>query len=239
MNALIFAAGKGTRLQPLTENKPKALVEICGHKLLEITIKKLLQFKINRIVINVHHFAEQIIDFINNNNFNGAEIFISDERNQLLDTGGGLLKAKDFFIKNKPVIIHNVDIISNVNFFELIDYHNINKNLVSLFVQNRKSSRYLLLDDDNRLCGWQNTESKEEIFSFKPKSFSKFGYSGIHVIDYELFSHLKPFGVFSIIPEYLRLSSSQKIYGWVNNDITWFDIGTPEKLIIAEKKLKM
>jgi NDP-sugar pyrophosphorylase family protein len=237
MNAMIFAAGEGTRLQPITNNKPKALVEINGRTLLEIAIRKLIRFGVKRIVINVHHFADMIIDFVNNNHFAVPEIFISDERNQLLDTGGGLVKAKDLFIKNTPIITYNVDIICNVNISKLIEYHYTNNNLVSMFVQNRTASRYLLLNENNRLCGWQNPHTGEEKLSINTKTVSKIGYNCIQVVDYKLFEYLKQSGKFSIINEYLELASTHRIYGWVNNESVWFDIGTPEKLINAEKYL--
>jgi NDP-sugar pyrophosphorylase family protein len=237
MNAMIFAAGQGTRLQPITLNKPKALVEIEGCTLLEIAIRKLISFGIKRIVINVHHFADMIIDFVNSKNFAETEIFISDERNQLLDTGGGLVKAKDLFIKNTPVITYNVDIICNINITELIEYHNANKNLVTLFVQHRKASRYLLLNEENRLCGWQNPETGEEKLSIIPKTVFKVGYNCVQIIDYKLFDYIKSSGKFSIINKYLELAETQKIYGWINDNVTWFDIGTPEKLMNTKNYL--
>jgi len=240
MNAMIFAAGLGTRLKPITNDKPKALVEIGGYTLLEIAIKKLINADIKRIIINVHHFAEQIIDFINKKNFTEVEIFISDESNQLLDTGGGLLKAKDLFIKNSPIITYNVDILCDINFSDLIEYHNNNQNLVTMFVQNREASRYLLFDDSNRLCGWQNPATGEEKWSTIPKKATKLGYNGVQIVDYELFSYINLSGSFSIIPLYIELAADKKICGWVNDDVKWFDIGTPEKLnkILSEKKLK-
>jgi len=230
MNAIIFSAGKGTRLRPLTDVKPKALVEIENFTLLEIAIRKLTKYGIKRIIINVHHFANQIIDFIKNNNFGEVEIFISDETQLLLDTGGGLVKAKNLFVKNMPIIAYNVDIICNINLHKLIDFHNNNKNLVSMFVQNRTASRFLLFDNENLLCGWQNPITGDEKWSTIPKESSKLGYNGIQVIDYEIFKHIKQQGVFSIIPIYIDLAANHKICGWINNEVTWFDIGTPEKL---------
>ena len=230
MNAMIFAAGLGTRLKPLTDKKPKALVEIEGCPLLEIAIKKLIKFGIKHIIINVFHFADQIIDFIESKNFSEAEILISDERNQLLDTGGGLLKAKDLFIKHSPIITYNVDILCDINLDDLVKFHNEQKNFVTMFVQNREASRYLIFDDHNRLCGWQNPKTGEEIWSTIPQKASKLGYNGIQIVDYEIFSHINKSGAFSIIPFYIELAAKKKICGWLNDDVKWFDIGTLEKI---------
>ena len=232
---MIYAAGLGTRLRPITNNKPKALVEIGDSTLLEIAIKKLINFGVKRIVINVHHFADQIIQYITQKNFTGAEIVISDERQQLLDTGGGLRNARELFIKDSPIITYNVDILSNINLSELFDYHNNNKNFVSIFVQNRETSRYLLFDKDNHLCGWQNPKTNEEKWSSVPKPATKLGNNCIQVLDYKIFSYLTDTAPFPIIPFLVDLAATEKICGWINNDVTWFDIGTPEKLLKAKE----
>ena len=230
MNAMIFAAGLGTRLQPITNTKPKALVEIGGFTLLEIAIRKLINFGIKRIVINVHHFAELIIDFIDKNNFSNTEILISHEKDNLLDTGGGLVRAKGLFIENSPIIIYNVDVLTNINFSELIEYHNINNNLVTMFVQKRDATRYLLFDKNNQLCGWNNPKTGEEKWSTTQKSATKLGYNGIQIVDYKIFSYLPTFGAFSIIPYLVELAATHKICAWRNDKAKWFDLGTIEKL---------
>ena len=162
MRAFILAAGLGTRLKPLTNSVPKALVKINDKTLLEILIDKLILSGFNKIIINVHHFANQVIDFINQNNFS-AEIVISDESDKLLDTGGGLKKAAWFFDDGKPFLVHNVDILSNIDLKKMYNFHLQNNTLAALAIRKRKSTRYLLFTDDNNLCGWMNEKTGEQI----------------------------------------------------------------------------
>src|SRR5574344_1992398 len=160
--AFILAAGLGTRLKPLTNYLPKALVEVNGVSLLEHNINKLISFGCKHIVVNVHHFAELIIEHIANKNYN-ADIFISDETNKLLDTGGALLNAKNYFDFSKDILVHNVDILSKIDFLDLYNDHNLRNNLATLAVSQRQTSRYLLFDKDNKLCGWEKTKRNEMI----------------------------------------------------------------------------
>ncbi len=231
MKAMIFAAGLGTRLQPLTNNKPKALVEIGGHTLLEIAIRKLVSFGFDDIVVNIHHFGEQIIDFLKNNTF-GAKITISDERSQLLDTGGALAKAAHFFNDNKPFLVYNVDIITNSNLLDFYNYHILSDSIATLMIRQRKSSRYLLFDNDLLLCGWQNNQTNEKIIvTHRNISLHPFAFSGIHVIDPKIFNYFQQQSKFSIIPFYLQIASKEKINGYDDKSEFWFDLGKHEHLI--------
>ncbi len=234
---MILAAGLGTRLHPLTDNKPKALVEINGISMLERTIKYLISYGFDEIIINVHHFAKKIINFLEeNNNFN-IKIAISHENEVLLDTGGGLKKAAWFFDTNEPFLVHNVDIISNINLLNLYNYHVENKALVTLAVTERKTSRYLLFDKTKQLCGWENIESKEKIITKANSETKLLAFSGIQIINPGIFNLMKQEGAFSIINTYLELSKHQRIVGYEHNNEYWFDIGKPEILKKAENYL--
>lgn len=229
MKAMIFAAGLGTRLRPLTNNLPKALFEIKGKPLLEITIDKLIQNGFDEIIVNVHHFAEQVIYFLTKKKFN-AKIGISDESDKLLDTGGGLKKAKWFFDDGEPFLLHNVDIISDINLNEFYKIHLKNKSIATLAVQKRKSSRYLLFDEDNFLCGWENVKTGEKIISKNKYPLSRLAFSGIHVVDPKLFSYFPNKEIFSIIDVYLNAARKEKIKLFLHNDSFWQDIGKIEDL---------
>ena len=187
MRAMILAAGLGTRLQPLTDNLPKALVKIRDKTLLEIAINYLVKNGFDKIIINVHHFAEQLINFIEQNNF-GADISISDERDKLLDTGGGLKKASRFFNDGKPFLLYNVDIISNLNLLTLYQANIESNSITTLTVRNRESGRYLLFNSENILRGWKNTKTGELITSCSIDMLDEFAFSGIHIINPEIFS---------------------------------------------------
>ena len=237
MRAFILAAGLGTRLKPITDSVPKALVKINDKTLLEILIDKLTRSGFNKIIINVHHFAEQVIDFINQNNFN-AEIVISDERNKLLDTGGGLKKTAWFFDDGKPFLVHNVDILSNINLKKMYNFHLQNNALATLAIRKRKSTRYLLFTDDNYLCGWKNENTGEQIKTENKISCNEFAFSGIHVIDPKIFPLMPEDDVFSIIKLYLSLMLKHKLRGYVDNESFWMDGGKTENLKIAEENYK-
>lgn len=229
MKAMIFAAGLGTRLRPLTNEKPKALVEIKGKTLLEITINHLTQNGFNKIIINVHHFADQIIDFIHMHKFR-AKIEISDERNKLLDTGGGLKKASWFFEGGEPFLLHNVDILSDLDLKEFYQVHLKNNSLATLAVRNRKSSRYFLFDDEYNLCGWENVKTGEKIISKRRKTLNQLAFSGIHIIDPKLFNYFPGEGKFSIVDVYLKAAKKEKIKGFLHNYSFWQDVGRLEDL---------
>ncbi len=232
--ALIFAAGLGTRLYPLTKDKPKALVEINKIPLIDLAIRKLKKHGFNDITVNIHHFAEKLKKHLLKYNSTDVNISISDETDKLLDTGGGLLKASRIMKDNKPILIYNVDIITDLDLSELYDFHNKNKALATLAVQERKSNRSLLFNQENLLCGWQNTETKEKIISRKYTEINKKNFSGIHIIDPKLPEMITEKGKFSIIKTYLRLSATEKIQAF-NHNSKWIDAGTKENLKKAEQ----
>ena len=236
MKAMIFAAGLGTRLAPLTDNKPKAMVRIAGKPMLQILIEKLVDSGFNYIVINTYHFANQIIEFVKNNDF-GAEIQISDEADILLDTGGGLKNAKKFFSPNDTFLVHNVDIYSDIDLIKMLNTHQTSTNIVSLAVKHRKSTKYLLFDESLRLCGWRNKTNGAEIISHERKTYDEMAFSGIYVFNYEIFDLLEKQGSFPIIPELLQISKKHRIGGWVLDDNYILDIGKHEAINQCEKYL--
>ncbi|OIP03267.1 MAG: hypothetical protein AUJ97_04850 [Bacteroidetes bacterium CG2_30_32_10] len=236
MKAMIFAAGKGTRLQPLTNDIPKALVKVNNITLLEIIINKLKHFGFNDIIINVHHFAEQIKDFLNKNNNFGIKITISDESSLLLETGGGLKKAAWFFDDNKPFLIHNVDILSDINLSELYDFHIQSQSLATLAVMHRNTSRYFLFDKHNKLCGWQNLKNDSIIkCNDTTEKLFPLAFSGIHIVNPSIFALMNEEGVFSITNVYIRLAALQKISAYNHTTSHWLDLGTIENIEKAEK----
>lgn len=239
MKALIFAAGMGTRLQEHTQNKPKALVMLGGKPLLQHAIEHLKSFGITDITINVFHFADQIIEFVNDQKAFGITIHISDERDQLLDTGGGLLKAAHFLKGSEPVLLYNVDVISNLDIQKVVAYHTEQKNLATLVVRKRETSRYLMFDQTLQLSGWKNFATGESIVS-REQSFNQsepFAFSGIHVISPEIFGLIEETSRFPIIDLYLRLAKQHTIKGYPDNSDFWMDLGKPDQLAEAEKRL--
>lgn len=238
MKAMIFAAGLGTRLRPLTGVLPKALIEVGGIPMIERVIIKLKSAGITGILINLHHFPEQIKNFIQQKNSFGLNIQFSDESEELLETGGGLKKASWFFDDGKPFLVHNVDVLSNVNLLEMIDFHTKNKALATLFVQERQTSRYLLMNDQNRLAGWKNEKTNETRLCFpQEKNLKKMAFNGIHIIDPRIFDLFTEQGKFSIIDTYLRLAPTEIITGFQDEGALYLDIGKPESLLQAEKLL--
>lgn len=228
---MIFAAGLGTRLKPLTDNKPKALVEVAGKTLLEITIENLKEYGFRDIIVNVHHFSEQIISFLKRYNNFGINIEISDETELLLDTGGGLKKAEKFLSGNQPFLVHNVDVISDINLTDMFEFHIKKRALATLAVKERKTSRYFLFDDDHVLCGWRNTQTGDEkITRYTGCDLQNLAFSGIHVISPKIFSLLQNNGPFSITNAYLNLSSDSDIVAYKHNQNFWLDLGKPEAL---------
>jgi NDP-sugar pyrophosphorylase family protein len=242
MKAMILAAGLGTRLQPLTNDRPKALVEIAGRTLLEITLARLRAFGIREVIVNVHHFADQVVDYLKANANFGMRIEISREE-VLLDTGGGLKKAGWFFLEDadnsdEPFLLHNVDVISNIDFGKIVQAHKANGALATLAVQKRESSRQLLFDEELRLCGRRSGRDREpEIVRNSPR-LEALAFSGIHVISPRLLPMLTEYGVFSIIDSYLRLAASQEnIAAFRAGEYYWRDLGRVEDLRQAEQDL--
>ena len=235
---MIFAAGLGTRLKPLTDHMPKALVPVSGKPMLEHVIEKLKAAGFDEIVINVHHFANQIIDFLKEKNNFGITIHISDETDFLLDTGGGIKKAAPYF--DEPFLIHNVDILSNTDLKALYNYHLQSGNDATLLVSPRQTTRYLLLNSDRRLCGWINKDTlqtKPEGFIYQPNVQKEYAFSGIHIISPGLFKYMdeKWNGKFSIMDFYLQLCQEALIGGYTKEDLQLIDIGKPETLAKAEE----
>ncbi len=242
MEAFVLAAGLGTRLQPLTDTKPKALVEIKGIPLLDIVIRKLIGAGFRRIVINVHHFPEQIINFLNSKGNYGIEIIISDESNKLLDTGGGLKKAAPLFTAENPVLVHNVDVLTEINLKTFYRLHIENGNLVTLAVQKRKSSRYFLFDEKKNLCGWMNEKTGETKIVRHPEgNIERLAFCGIQIIQPEVFDYFPEKEVFSLVEFYLELASQKnlseknKISYIEYTDSLFMDLGKIENLKKAEQ----
>ena len=231
MKAMILAAGLGTRLRPLTDTRPKALVEVAGRTLLEITLLRLRAFGIREVVINVHHFAEIVVEYLKANDNLGMRIEVSREE-VLLDTGGGLKKAAWFFLENpteEPFLLHNVDVISTIDFARMLQVHNQSRALATLAVQERSTSRYLLFDEQNQLCG-RRAEGKEEVVR-SVQRLQALAFSGIHVISPRLLTMMTEDGVFSIIASYLRLAGQgEKITGFRADEYEWRDVGRLEDL---------
>ncbi len=228
---MIFAAGLGTRLQNETLAKPKALVEVSGKPLLQRAIEKLKNEGITEIVINVHHFSELVISFIKENDF-GIPIHISDETEKLLDTGGGLKKAAHYFKGTEPVLIYNVDIISNLDLNLLLLDHLKSGAMVTLAVRNRETQRYFKFDLEMNLAGWINKKTGETKVSV-PEKFEKsaaMAYSGFHIIQPEIFSLMPETDRFSVTDFYLELAKTHLIKGFIDNSDLWMDVGKPEQL---------
>lgn len=240
MKAMIFAAGLGTRLKPLTDTTPKALIPIKGRPLLEHVILKLKEAGFRQIVINIHHLGDQILDFLKANQNFGIEIHISDERDYLLDTGGGI-KAATFLQGKEPFLVHNVDILSNADLQALYTHHLETKSLATLLVSQRKTSRYLLFDQANKLCGWRNHETGEvKSFYpyFDPKQYNEYAFSGIHILSPQIFDWMEEWtGKFSIIQFYLSICAKSDIHAYIDENLHLVDVGKPENIALAEEFL--
>ncbi|HXO62250.1 MAG TPA: nucleotidyltransferase family protein [Candidatus Acidoferrales bacterium] len=247
MKAMVLAAGLGTRLRPLTDGRPKAMVEVGGRTLLEITLARLRAFGIRDVIVNVHHFADKVIAFLNEHKNFTMRIEVSRE-DVLLDTGGGLKKAGWFFLEHSgasaepevvPFILHNVDVISTIDLQRIVQFHKDNQALATLAVQQRESSRYLLFDEQLQLCGRRiGREANPEIVRAAAKT-QALAFSGIHVISPRLLTLMKEEGVFSIIDSYLRLAGSgEKIIAFRADDYYWRDLGKPADLQQAARDLE-
>ncbi len=232
MKAMIFAAGLGTRLKPLTNHTPKALIKVAGKTLLQMAIEKLKAFGIHSVVVNVHHFEGQVVNYLAENNNFGIDISISDESGQLLDTGGGLKKAAALLKSDEPILLYNVDVLSNIDLARVLEQHITTGPLATLVVRKRETQRYLLFDKHNILVGWRNGKTGETKISV-PESFENarpFAFSGIHIISPQLPGLLEEEGAFSIIKAYLELAKQHKISGYIDNSSLWMDLGRLEQL---------
>ncbi|MDR0414138.1 MAG: nucleotidyltransferase family protein [Prevotellaceae bacterium] len=233
MKAIILAAGLGTRLKPATDSVPKALITVGGTPLLEYNLKYLAAQGVTQFIVNVHHKADMVEDFLQRNGSFGLDVTISDEREQLLDTGGGLKHAAWFFDDGKPFLVYNVDIITSLNVQQLYAHHvQSDSVLATLAVSHRSSSRYFLFDAGHRLYGWRNVKTGEERRALTTtKELILMAFNGIHVVNPEIFSHLHAFGdKFSIVDAYLSLAAERYIAGYDMQGEQWLDAGTPEML---------
>jgi len=234
MKAMIFAAGLGTRFKPWTDKHPKALALVNGKSLLQRNVEYLQQYNITDVVVNVHHFSEQIIAAVEQNDGWGSNIIISNETDEVLETGGGLLKAKNFLTDDEPFITVNADFLTNLNIDKLLQFHADKKALISFGVTNRKSSRNLLFDETGRLCGWKNSLTGEEKISIHKAEMIPLAYSCVVVFDQSVFEHISQRGKFSIIDSYLSLASQFPIYGYDHSGDKLVDVGKPESVAVAE-----
>jgi mannose-1-phosphate guanylyltransferase len=243
MKAMILAAGLGTRLRPLTDNRPKALVEISGHTLLEITLRRLRTFGIREVIVNAHHFADMVVDYLTKNDNFGMRIEISREE-VLLDTGGGLKKAAWFFLQdsndaNEPFLLHNVDVLSAIDLERMMRFHREQQALATLAVQDRKTSRYLLFDQQNQLCGRRRGGDQPPEIVRSSERVDALAFSGVHVISLRFLHLMTEQGVFSIINSYLRLAGrGEKIIAFRADAYYWRDLGKPENVAQAEQDVK-
>lgn len=242
MKAFLLAAGLGTRLKPFTDHHPKALASVNGLTLLERAIRTLQKYEVHEFVINIHHFGHQIKDFLEENKGFGSRFYISDESEQLLETGGALLHARPFFEKTAHILMINVDILSNIDLRQFIHYHLVHDSLATLAVQNRDSSRQLLFEKNNQdeaiLKAWINKKTQE----FKPAhiqdvnlNWEALSFSGIQLLRSEILDLIRQSGKFSIIDAYLDLMQDQKIIGYDHTGDLLIDAGKPENIQKAEK----
>jgi MurNAc alpha-1-phosphate uridylyltransferase len=235
MKAMIFAAGLGTRFKPWTDAHPKALAIVNGKSLLQRNIEYLQQYGITDVVVNVHHFSDQIIEAVKRYNGWGSNIIISDETREVLETGGGLLKAKDLLKNDEPFITLNVDILTDLDLNKLLAFHQQHKPLISFGVTDRKTSRYFLFDEDDRLCGWRNVKTNEEKISINKPNLVQKAYSCVVVFQPEIFSLIRQRGKFSLTESYLDLAAEHLILGYDHSGDKLVDVGKPESVAEAEK----
>jgi len=236
MKAMILAAGLGTRLKPFTDNHPKALAPVNGKPLLQRNIEYLQQYGYDDLIINVHHFAEQITDIIFKNNGWGSKITISNESDMVLETGGGLLKAAHFFKEtNLPFLLMNVDILTDLDLHNMLKFHQQHQALATLAIRRRETSRYLLFDEKNRMVGWKNIKTNETKQIRDCSSPALFAFSGIHIIQPDFFKFITLTGKFSMIDAYLELAKTYDIIGFDHSESKMMDVGTTASIIAAEK----
>lgn len=242
MRAMVLAAGLGTRLRPLTDDRPKALVELGGRTLLEIALSRLRSFAVREVIVNVHHFADMVIEYLKANNNFGMRIEISRER-VLLDTGGGLKKASWFFLESgrldEPFLVHNVDVISTIDLARIIEFHKDSRALATLAVQERKSSRYLLFDEQLQLCGRRAGSDQDPELVRPSAHMQALAFAGIHVISPRLLAMMIEEDVFPIVPVYLRLAGKgEPILAFRADEYYWRDLGRLDSVTQAAQDLK-
>ncbi len=231
MKGMILAAGLGTRLKPWTDHHPKALALVNGKPLLQRNVEYLTSFGIKDIVVNVHHFSDQIISTIEQKNGWGSNIVISDETDEVLETGGGLKNAESLLSSSSPFVVMNADILTTLDIGLMLEYHQQKNPLATLAVTSRETSRYFLFDDTNRLCGWMNQHTGET----KGLPGNKAAFSGVHIISPQIFSLITETGKFSLVDVYLRLSVDHSIMAFDHSNTHLIDVGKPESIAKAEK----
>ena len=231
---MVFAAGLGTRFKPWTNDHPKALALVNGKSLLQRNVEYLQQFGIREVIVNVHHFASQIYDAVKKNNGWGSTLYISDETEQLLDTGGGLMKVKKWLSNKEPFVTINADILTNLDLNKLLLFHQQHKPLISFAVTKRKTSRYFLFDKNNRLCGWRNTKTGEEKISIQKANLIEKAYSCVVIFDPKIFPLITFTGKFSLVDVYLALAKDHFILGYDHTGDKFVDVGKPENIPVAE-----
>jgi NDP-sugar pyrophosphorylase family protein len=237
MKAMIMAAGKGTRLGRITESVPKVLVDINGKSLLQLAVETCTRYGFDDIIVNVHYMADLVEEEIRRLKRLGFRITVSDERELLLENGGGLYKAKDFF-DTAPFLVYNADIVTDLDLASLYNYHLRNKGLASLAVRNREGSRFLLVNSGGLLKGWCNIATGEKILpEGGEEELSRLGFSSMQIIEPEIFKYMKE-GVYTVVSLYLELLSSHNIYTFRHNEGYWFNVGTPEELEKVRKFLR-
>ncbi|MEZ5027349.1 MAG: sugar phosphate nucleotidyltransferase [Ferruginibacter sp.] len=235
MKAMIFAAGLGTRFKPWTDKHPKALALVNGKSLLQRNVEYLQQYNITDVVVNVHHFSDQVIDAIKKNNGWGSHISISDETDEVLETGGGLLKAKNLLQNEEPFITLNADFLTNLNINSLLAFHKNKKALISFGITNRKTSRNFLFDEDDRLCGWRNNATGQEKITVPKNNLKEMAYSCVVVFNPQIFQLIPQRGKFSLVDTYLSLAADHPIYGFDHTGDKLVDVGKPESVAVAEQ----
>jgi N-acetyl-alpha-D-muramate 1-phosphate uridylyltransferase len=234
MKAMIFSAGLGTRFKPWTDAHPKALAMVNGKSLLQRNIEYLQQYGIREVVINVHHFADQVIDAVEKNNGWGSKVLISDETNEVLETGGGLLKARPL-LESGPFITLNADFLTDLNINNLLAFHQQQSGLISFGITTRKSSRNFLFDEDNRLCGWVNNSTGEKRISIDKPDLKPMAYSCVVVFEPTIFELIPQRGKFSLVDTYLSLAAAYPMYGYDHTGDKLVDVGKPESVAVAEE----
>ena len=239
MKAMILAAGFGTRLKPFTDAHPKALAIVSGKTILQRNIEYLASFGIQEIIVNVHHFASQIFDLIKANNGFGSTISFSDERDEVLETGGGIKKAAWFFKeKDEPFVVMNVDVLTDMNLKKMIAQHKKEMPLATLAVSSRNTSRYFLFDELDHLIGWKNEKTGEQRMSRETNKYWQKAFSGIHIISPEIFSLMKLEGKFSMVDVYLELAKTHDITAFDHSNSKFIDVGKPQSILKAEDIFK-
>jgi NDP-sugar pyrophosphorylase family protein len=238
VKAMVLAAGLGTRLRPLTDERPKALVEVAGRTLLELTLARLRAAGICEVIVNTHHFADMLAEYLHAHQNFGMDIEISYEE-VLLDTGGGLKRAAPFFLdSDEPFLVHNVDVLSTIDFDQMLLFHREHKGLATLAVQDRPTSRYLLFDENSHLCGRRAGLTGESEFVRPVVGLRAMAFSGIHILSPRVFSLMNEEGIFSMIPMYLRLAGQMEpILGFPADQYFWRDMGRPEHIAEAADEI--